>query len=704
MTNAKIDNISETSTSGYTIDFNYSQIGVTTKSETSAGKTTQTGSSGWDVATGQPVQASSLPTLHVGSGANSTGAASSYYLVVHGVAGDYSDKLVTGAFKVSGFEFLTENNGTSTFDPLSLTLNSNDYATLLTDLGEGSVISGVSLIGEATGAGGTPQITYDLNLSNVVVTGLSKDSGGVDLTLDYSKIGLVTNGIDANGKLQASQSFGWDIKQNAATDSGTELTSAGPAAVGATAPVTYYLLIDGFNGGSVDKAHTGWFAISNFDIDASNTSNIQTGFPDGGTASFGQLSVGIASDGAGLPGLLTDSGPGTALKGVKIEGVTADGTAVYDLEVTNVKIGTIVDTSNPGYTIDFNYGQIDLVTKSETAPGKATQTGAFGWDVANNEPIPPSLPTLHVGAPCYCPGTLILTDRGEVAVETLCIGDVVMTMSGAARPIKWIGRRSYAGRFAFGQKDILPVCIKAGALDENTPRRDLWISPRHAMYLEDVLIEARDLVNGVSVVQAETVDKVEYFHIELETHDVLVAEGSFSELFVDDDSRNMFHNAPEYRTLYPAHEQGSVRYYAPRLDSGYAVEKARRHIEARAGLRPVPDDNAVALRGYLDQVGSRHISGWAQNPDHPEAAVCLDIYAGGRLIGQTLANRHRDDLQQAGLGSGRHGFEFTAPAGLTFAPDAVEVRRSFDGAALSAAGAVRTNLATMKRGAVRRVA
>ena len=589
VTNAKIDNISETSTPGYTIDFNYSQIGVTTKSETSAGKTTQTGSSGWDVATGQPVQASLLPTLHVGSGANSTGAASSYYLVVHGVAGDYSDKLVTGAFKVSGFEFLTENNGSSTFDPLSLTLNSNDYATLLTDLGEGSVISGVSLIGEATGAGGTPQITYDLNLSNVVVTDLLKDSGGVDLTLDYSKIGLVTNGIDPNGKLQASQSFGWDIKQNAATNSGTELTSGGPAAVGASTPVTYYLLIDGFNGGSVDKAHTGWFAISNFDIDASNTSNIQTGFPDGGTASFGELSVGIASDGAGLPGLLTDSGPGTALKGVKIEGVTADGTAVYDLEVTNVKIGTIVDTSNPGYTIDFNYGQIDLVTKSETAPGKATQTGAFGWDVANNEPIPPSLPTLHVGAPCYCPGTLILTDRGEVAVETLCIGDVVMTMSGAARPIKWIGRRSYAGRFAFGQKDILPVCIQAGALDENTPRRDLWISPHHAMYLEGVLIEARDLINGVSVVQAETVDQVEYFHIELETHDVLVVEGSFSESFIDDDSRNMFHNAPEYRTLYPAHEQGAVRYYAPRAccrlrsGKGAASYRGARRIAAGVG-------------------------------------------------------------------------------------------------------------------------
>ena len=54
--------------------------------------------------------------------------------------------------------------------------------------------------------------------------------------------------------------------------------------------------------------------------------------------------------------------------------------------------------------------------------------------------------------------------------------------------------------------------------------------------------------------------------------------------------------------------------------------------------------------------------------DHPEAPVCLDIYAGGRLIGQTLANRYREDLMRAGLGSGRHSFEFTPPAGLASPP------------------------------------
>jgi hypothetical protein len=79
--------------------------------------------------------------------------------------------------------------------------------------------------------------------------------------------------------------------------------------------------------------------------------------------------------------------------------------------------------------------------------------------------------------PCYCAGTLILTDLGEVEVERLAIGDNLITADGAARPIRWIGKRSYAGRFARGSH-VLPICIKAGALDLDQPHRDLWISDR----------------------------------------------------------------------------------------------------------------------------------------------------------------------------------------------------------------------------------
>ena len=92
------------------------------------------------------------------------------------------------------------------------------------------------------------------------------------------------------------------------------------------------------------------------------------------------------------------------------------------------------------------------------------------------------------------------------------------------------------------------------------------------MYLDGVLIEARDLINGVSIVQAERVENGQYFHIELDSHDVVIAEGALAESFIDDDGRGLFHNAHEYRALYPDAAKEVVQYCAPRLQDGYGVE------------------------------------------------------------------------------------------------------------------------------------
>ena len=65
---------------------------------------------------------------------------------------------------------------------------------------------------------------------------------------------------------------------------------------------------------------------------------------------------------------------------------------------------------------------------------------------------------------------------------------------------------------------------------------------------------ARCVVNGSTIVR-DHVGQVDYYHVELATHDILLAEGAPFESFVDDDSRGMFHNAAEFGVLYPGAPQ-----------------------------------------------------------------------------------------------------------------------------------------------------
>jgi hypothetical protein len=304
---------------------------------------------------------------------------------------------------------------------------------------------------------------------------------------------------------------------------------------------------------------------------------------------------------------------------------------------------------------------------------------------------------------CYLRGTLIFTPNGEVPVEQLKIGDQVVTLQGKARPIEWIGRRSYSGRFVLGRDDILPVCVKAGALDDGIPRRDLWVSPNHALYLEGVLIEAKDLVNGASIYQSQEVTTIEYFHIELDAHDVVLAEGAWAESYLDDDNRGLFHNAHEYWALHPESDARPAQYCVPRREEGFAVDRARTRIAERAGIEaPVEIAEIGTLRGHIDQIG-RRITGWAQDETCPEAPVCLDIYAGNELIGQAVANRYRPDLGAAGIGNGELGFEFVPPPGLAFAPGSIRVCRSRDGTALTPSSTLAQHLrgGTLRAGGAR---
>ena len=182
-----------------------------------------------------------------------------------------------------------------------------------------------------------------------------------------------------------------------------------------------------------------------------------------------------------------------------------------------------------------------------------------------------------VSPACFCGGTKIAIAGGEIAVEALEIGFAVITASGELRPVRWIGHRQYGGRFLAGRPEIQPVRFYAGCLGDGLPRRDLLVSPEHAMFIDGLLIPARCLVNGTSIVQERGLDQVTYFHVELDTHDVLLAEGAPSETFYDDDSRGVFHNAATFAVLYPDAQPGEG-YCAPRVEDGPALEAIRRRI------------------------------------------------------------------------------------------------------------------------------
>src|SRR6516162_6866506 len=155
---------------------------------------------------------------------------------------------------------------------------------------------------------------------------------------------------------------------------------------------------------------------------------------------------------------------------------------------------------------------------------------------------------------CFLKGTRIWTPDGETGVEYLRINDLVVTSLGEAKPIQWVWKRRFE-RLS-GQEwaeEIAPVRVARSALGPNTPHRDLYLSRYHCLYVDGVLIPAVDLVNGSTIVRVYDIHlrEIEYFHIKLERHSVIYAEGAPCETLravtaVNSDSVEF----EEYRRVY----------------------------------------------------------------------------------------------------------------------------------------------------------
>jgi hypothetical protein len=170
---------------------------------------------------------------------------------------------------------------------------------------------------------------------------------------------------------------------------------------------------------------------------------------------------------------------------------------------------------------------------------------------------------------CFLAGTRIATPAGDTVVESLVIGDVVLTADGRTVPVKWIGRQTFSTRFGTPE-GRRPVCVSAGALGDNLPIRDLRVSADHALLIDNVLVHAGALVNDTTIRRiplAELGDRFVVYHIETENHDVVLAEGAPAETFIDNVTRRNFDNYAEYETLYGACAQPMVELDQPRAMS-----------------------------------------------------------------------------------------------------------------------------------------
>ena len=291
---------------------------------------------------------------------------------------------------------------------------------------------------------------------------------------------------------------------------------------------------------------------------------------------------------------------------------------------------------------------------------------------------------------CFTTGALIRCVRDgaevDVAVERLAIGDTVVTASGAHRPVRWIGTRSYAARFVRNNPALLPIRFQAGCLADGVPARDLRVSPKHALFLDGVLIPAECLVNGATIIKEDEAHDFTYWHVELDSHDVLVAEGAPAESYLDDHNRGIFHNAHSFQALYPDACRTEPAYCAPRVEHGYALQRVRRRLAERAGLPLAAPRQLGALRGRVEgfEAGEHdevRVWGWAQSLAYPDAPVCLEVLVDGAVVALGYAKAYRADLAAAGIGDGRHAFDVALPPALPGGA-AVTVRRAADGAML----------------------
>jgi hypothetical protein len=477
------------------------------------------------------------------------------------VAGTGTLALDGGALAVAGT--LNVNNGTvqlssgtataNTFTQNSGTTAIGGGGTMLTLTGTGfgeiggtvsvdagavlqTTVLAISSASFGIGAGGEVVASSSVGLINVTSFA---DAGFLSAMGDFSVVGTAANAaVLAGGSLQAAS-------LTIGTSSGAGmLVDEGSIAISGALQTAYTPRVPG----TIDLGSGGTLSIG------ATASNVDIDFTaGGGTLAFTSTDASILSD--GLDSVISNFH--TAGSYVDLTGLAYDSADTYTYSVGTL---TILNGAQNLATLALNPSDI---------------YGDFALSADMNGGV------LIQAAPCFSEGTRLLREDGPAAVEALRVGDRLRTASGGVRTIRWIGHRAVDCRRHPRPEAVWPVRIRAGAFGPGLPHTDLVLSPDHAVFAEGVLIPAHRLVNGRTVVQ-ERRDAVTYWHVELERHDVVLAEGLPCESYLDTGNRGAFANGPGAIQLHPdfsalAWEADAC---APLVVTGEAVERVRALLDA----------------------------------------------------------------------------------------------------------------------------
>jgi hypothetical protein len=221
---------------------------------------------------------------------------------------------------------------------------------------------------------------------------------------------------------------------------------------------------------------------------------------------------------------------------------------------------------------------------------------------------------------CFVRGSRILTVRGDVQVEDLSPGDWVVTADAAAQ-VEWIGRRVLRkDRSASWSEDATPIRVSPFAIDGQSPQRDLYLSPEHALLIDGALIPVKYLINGDTIKfddEADNADTLEYFSIKLDRHDVIYAEGASAETFLYTGGQPRWDNLLEYKQTYGT-ELAPMKPFAPVLRySGGRAEMAGLLRLAVSHFVDVRDPIQIARDRIAARAmsASAHAASWAMARD-----------------------------------------------------------------------------------------